>query len=91
MARIYDSIADTIGRTPLVRLQRVTEGAAATVLAKLESFNPASSVKDRIGYAMIEDAERRRACSSPARHRRADQRQHRHRPGLRRAPRKGYR
>ncbi len=57
MARIYDSIADTIGRTPLVRLQRVTEGAAATVLAKVESFNPASSVKDRIGYAMIKDAE----------------------------------
>lgn len=57
MARIYDSIADTIGRTPLVRLQRVTEGAAATVLAKVEAFNPASSVKDRIGYAMIRDAE----------------------------------
>lgn len=57
MARIYDSIADTIGRTPLVRLQRVTEGAVATVLAKVESFNPASSVKDRIGYAMIKDAE----------------------------------
>ncbi|WP_374711369.1 cysteine synthase A [Symbiobacterium terraclitae] len=57
MARIYESIADTIGRTPLVRLQRVTEGAAATVLAKVESFNPAGSVKDRIGYAMIKDAE----------------------------------
>ena len=57
MARIYDSISDTIGRTPLVRLQRVTEGAVATVLAKVESFNPASSVKDRIGYAMIKDAE----------------------------------
>ncbi|MFO7274538.1 MAG: cysteine synthase A [Bacillota bacterium] len=57
MARIYDSIADTIGRTPLVRLNRVTEGAVATVLAKVESFNPASSVKDRIGYAMIKDAE----------------------------------
>ncbi len=57
MARIYDSIADTIGRTPLVRLNRVTEGAVATVLAKVEAFNPASSVKDRIGYAMIRDAE----------------------------------
>ncbi|MFB5085165.1 cysteine synthase A [Symbiobacterium thermophilum] len=57
MARIYDSIADTIGRTPLVRLNRVTEGAVATVLAKVEAFNPASSVKDRIGYAMIKDAE----------------------------------
>jgi len=57
MARIYESIADTIGRTPLVRLHRVTEGAVATVLAKVESFNPAGSVKDRIGYAMIKDAE----------------------------------
>jgi cysteine synthase len=57
MARIYDSIADTIGNTPLVRLNRVTDGAKATVLAKIESFNPAGSVKDRIGYAMIKDAE----------------------------------
>lgn len=57
MARIYENIADTIGNTPLVRLRKVTEGARATVLAKLEYFNPAGSVKDRIGYAMIQDAE----------------------------------
>ncbi len=59
MAKIYDDITKTIGRTPLVRLNRITEGAGATVLAKLESFNPLSSVKDRIGLAMIEDAEKR--------------------------------
>lgn len=54
MAKIYNSITDTVGNTPLVRLHRVTEGAKATVLAKLEFFNPLSSVKDRIGLAMIE-------------------------------------
>ncbi|MFZ5825607.1 MAG: cysteine synthase A [Bacillota bacterium] len=59
MGRIYENIADTIGRTPLVRLNKVTEGAGATVLAKLEYFNPAGSVKDRIGYSMIQDAEER--------------------------------
>jgi len=59
VARIYNNIAETIGNTPLVRLNRVTEGLKATVLAKVESFNPAGSVKDRIGYAMIKDAEER--------------------------------
>ena len=58
MARIFDDITKTIGNTPLVRLNRVTNGAGATVLAKLESFNPLSSVKDRIGVAMIEAAEK---------------------------------
>jgi cysteine synthase A len=58
MARIYSDITKTIGNTPLVRLNRVTEGARATVLAKLESFNPLSSVKDRIGVNMIDVAER---------------------------------
>jgi cysteine synthase A len=53
-----DSIVDTIGRTPLVPLRRVTEGARATVVAKLEFFNPLGSVKDRIGAAMIDAAER---------------------------------
>jgi cysteine synthase A len=59
MAKIYDDITKTIGNTPLVRLNRITKGLEATVLAKLESFNPLSSVKDRIGVAMIEDAEKR--------------------------------
>jgi len=59
MNRIYNSIVDTIGRTPLVRLNRVVNGAPATVLAKCEFFNPLGSVKDRIGLAMIEDAEKR--------------------------------
>jgi len=58
MARIFDDITKTIGNTPLVRLNRITEGLQATILAKLESFNPLSSVKDRIGVAMIEAAER---------------------------------
>jgi cysteine synthase A len=58
MSRIYDDITKTIGNTPLVRLNRITEGLEATVLAKMESFNPLSSVKDRIGVAMIRDAER---------------------------------
>ncbi|MCK9614757.1 MAG: cysteine synthase A [Candidatus Omnitrophica bacterium] len=59
MARIFNNIVDTIGNTPLVRLNRLTEGLNATVVVKLESFNPLSSVKDRIGAAMIEDAEKR--------------------------------
>jgi cysteine synthase A len=58
VARIYDSIADTFGNTPLVRIPRINKGLGATILVKLESFNPAGSVKDRIGVAMIEAAER---------------------------------
>jgi len=57
MARIFSDITKTIGNTPLVQLNRITEGIDATILVKLESFNPLSSVKDRIGVAMIEDAE----------------------------------
>jgi len=59
MGRIYKDITKTIGNTPLVQLNRITEDSRATVLVKVESFNPLSSVKDRIGIAMIEDAERR--------------------------------
>jgi cysteine synthase len=58
MGRIYSNIIETVGRTPLVRLNRVTAGLHATILLKCEFFNPLGSVKDRIGVAMIEDAER---------------------------------
>ena len=57
MGRIFNDLSETIGRTPLVRLNRVTDGAPATVLAKLEYFNPAGSVKCRIGVSMINEAE----------------------------------
>jgi cysteine synthase A len=56
--KIYEEITQVIGHTPLVRLRRVVDGAPATVAAKLESFNPIWSVKDRIGVAMIDAAER---------------------------------
>jgi len=55
--RIYDDITQTIGATPLVKLRRVVDGAGATVVAKMENFNPLWSVKDRIGVAMIDAAE----------------------------------
>ena len=58
MGRIYNNIVETVGRTPLVRLNRVAAGIDATVLLKCEFFNPLGSVKDRIGMAMIETAER---------------------------------
>ena len=56
MAQIYDDVTALIGRTPLVRLNRLTEGLGATVLAKLEFYNPANSVKDRIGVSIIDAA-----------------------------------
>jgi cysteine synthase len=57
--RVYEQITDLVGHTPLVKLHRITDGAPCTILAKLEFFNPASSVKDRIAVAMLEDAEAR--------------------------------
>jgi cysteine synthase A len=59
MGRIYNNIVETIGRTPLVKLNKVTAGLDATIALKCEFFNPLGSVKDRIGLAMIEDAESR--------------------------------
>src|ERR1017187_6664980 len=56
--RIYDDITQTIGNTPLIKLRRVVGDAKATVVAKMENFNPLWSVKDRIGVAMIDAAER---------------------------------
>jgi len=58
MSKIYSDITETIGNTPLLRLNRITAGLDAVVVAKLESFNPMSNVKDRIGVSMINAAER---------------------------------
>lgn len=57
--RIFSDITKTVGNTPLVKINKLADGLDATILAKLEYFNPLSSVKDRIGVAMIEDAERK--------------------------------
>src|ERR1700744_5470826 len=54
---IYNSVIETVGRTPLIKLNRVTEGVDATIALKAEFFNPLGSVKDRIGLAMIEAGE----------------------------------
>jgi cysteine synthase A len=57
MAQVYDNITQAFGRTPLVRLNRLTDGAGATVLAKLEFYNPSASVKDRLGVGIVDAAE----------------------------------
>jgi cysteine synthase A len=57
MARIRENLTELIGRTPLLRLHKITAGLPADIVVKIESFNPAGSVKDRIGFAMIKDAE----------------------------------
>lgn len=54
----YNNILETIGATPLVKLNRITEGVKPNIYAKIESFNPGGSVKDRIAKAMIEEAEK---------------------------------
>jgi cysteine synthase A len=59
MARVFSDITKTIGNTPLVKINKISAGLDASILAKLEFFNPMSSVKDRIGVAMIEDAEKK--------------------------------
>lgn len=59
MSQWFENNAQSIGRTPLIKLNRITDGAGATVLVKVEGRNPAYSVKDRIGVAMVEDAEQR--------------------------------
>jgi len=58
MARIHSSITEALGKTPLVKLNRVTDGAGATVLAKLEFYNPSGTVKDRLGIAIVDAAEK---------------------------------
>ena len=63
MGRAYPNIIGTVGNTPLVKLNRVAAGVEATILVKCEFFNPLGSVKDRIGVAMIEDAEKRGTLS----------------------------
>ena len=59
MGKIYRDITETVGRTPLIRLNKITKGVRAELVAKLEFFNPLSSVKDRIGVSMIKDAEKK--------------------------------
>ena len=74
---------DLVGNTPLVKLSKVTGGAQPLILAKVEYFNPGGSVKDRIAVRMVDAAERDGTAQAGRHHRRADQRQHRGRPGHR--------
>ena len=79
----YGNIVQTTFNTPLVKLNRIVPPEHGTVLLKLEFFNPLSSVKDRIGRAMIEAAEKAGILTPETADHRADQRQHGHRPGVR--------
>ena len=83
-SKVYDNILEAIGWTPLVRLNRVTRGIRTPVYAKAESLNPGGSVKDRIGIAIIEAAERSGALKPGRHHRGGHQRQHRGGPRPRR-------
>ena len=56
--KIHENILTTIGNTPMIRLNRIAKDVAATVLAKVETFNPGNSIKDRMAIKMIEDAEK---------------------------------
>jgi cystathionine beta-synthase len=85
-ARPCDNVLDTIGWTPLIRLNRVTDGTRTPVYAKAEFFNPGGSVKDRIGLAMIEAAERDGRLRPGRRGGGGHQREHRGGPGHRRGP-----
>ena len=80
MAAEYPTIIDLVGNTPIVRLDRISQDVPGTILAKLEYLNPGGSVKDRIGLAMIEAAEREGKLKPGGDDRRADIRQHRRRP-----------
>ena len=83
MASVPTNVAALVGRTPIVQLARMTGELEVELFAKLEVFNPGGSVKDRIGVAMIEAAERGGDRAGPHDDRRGDQRQHRDRAGLR--------
>ena len=85
-----DSLLDLVGNTPLLRLGRTTDGAQATVLAKIEYFNPGGSVKDRIAVAMIDAAEASGELQAGRHDRRADVRQHRRRAGAWSPRQRGY-
>ena len=81
MGRVYENVSELVGRTPIVRLNRMTEGLGAQVVAKLEFYNPANSVKDRIGVAIIDAAERSGELTARGNHRRGHQRQYGYRVG----------
>ena len=87
MPILYD-VTQAVGHTPLVRINRIIDGSDATVAAKLEFYNPASSVKDRIGVAIVDAAEASGQLDAGRHHRRGHLGQHRHRAGHgRRRPR----